>query len=79
MQNMQRLRVMPRGEESRTPLNNKHDGDMCSLTFAMTDESVAEIKALLANRDYYVGVNGEVTFSASNDISDLIFAEMTTP
>ena len=43
----------------------------------MTDESIAEIKTLLASKDYYVGVDGSAAFSSSNDISDLVFSEMT--
>lgn len=33
---------------------------------------------LLGNKDYYVGVNNKITFSSNNDISELVFSEMTS-
>ena len=69
---------MARGGESRTHLNKEFDGDMMSLTCAMTEDAKAEIKTLLNNKDYYIGVSGRPTFSASNNVSDLVFAEMTS-
>ena len=59
-------------------LDNKFDGDTCSFTCVLTDESISEIEDLLNSKDFYVGVNGKITFSASNDVSDLVFAEMTS-
>ena len=44
----------------------------------MTDEAIEEVADLLSSKDYYVGVNGRITFSSSNDISDLVFSEMTS-
>ena len=52
---------------------------MCSATAVLTDDGIDEIKQLLSNKDYYVGVDGAITFSSSNDISDLVFAEMSSP
>lgn len=44
----------------------------------MTDESITEVTELLASRDYYVGVDGKMVFSAVNDVSELVFSEMTS-
>lgn len=70
---------------SLSPATNKlknlgadFDGDTCSFTCVLTDESISEIEDLLNSKDFYVGVNGKITFSASNDVSDLVFAEMTS-
>ena len=71
------MRVMPRDRKSRAYLNNKFDGDTCSLTAVMSDEGIEEIKQLLNSKDYYVGVNGRLVFSSHNDNSALVFAEMT--
>jgi len=59
-------------------LNNKFDGDVMSFVPVMTDESIAEVTKLLASRDYYVGVDGKMVFSSSNDVSELVFSEMTS-
>ena len=53
------------------------DGDTCSLTPVMSDEGIAEIKQLLNSKHFYVGVDNKIVFSSSNDISSLVFAEMT--
>lgn len=54
------------------------DGDVCSLTAVLSDDGIEEIKSLLNNKDYYVGVNGKMVFSCSNDVSELVFAEMSS-
>lgn len=38
----------------------------------MTEESKVEIKKLLGSRNYYVGIDGRMSFSASNDVVNLI-------
>ena len=48
-----------------------------SLTCAFTEDAKDEIRALLNNVNYYYGVTVRPAFSASNTISDLVFAEMT--
>ena len=53
------------------------DGDTCSLTPVMSEEGIDEIRTLLNSKNYYVGVDGNVVFSSENDISKLVFAEMT--
>lgn len=58
-------------------LDADHDGDVCSLTCPLADESIDEIRNLLDSRDYYVSVNEEMSFSASNDISETLFLELT--
>lgn len=54
------------------------DGDVMSATAVWTDEAKAEIKSYLASKNYYVGVNGKVAFSSSNDIVDLVLSNMTS-
>lgn len=54
------------------------DGDTVSATATWTDESKAEIKEKLNSKNYYVGVNGKMTFSAGNDITDLVLSNMTS-
>lgn len=49
-----------------------------SATAVWTDESKAEIKKTLNSRNYYVSVNGNMAFSASNDITDLVLSSMTS-
>ena len=71
------LRVMARDRKQRTYPKVTFDGDTCSLTAVMADESIDEIKQLLNSRDYYVGVSGKLVFSSQNDNSALVFAEVT--
>lgn len=54
------------------------DGDTCSFTILSTDDAIAECMEKLASRDFYVGGDNTMYFSASNDVSDLIFAELTS-
>lgn len=53
------------------------DGDVCSLTPVMSDEGIEEINALLNNKNFYVGIDNKINFSSANDVSNLVFAEMT--
>lgn len=53
------------------------DGDMMSFIAAMTDDSYEEITALLKKASYYVSVHGDMNYSSSDDISDLVFAELS--
>lgn len=54
-----------------------YDGDMMSFIVAMANESIEEIKHLLTTANYYVNIHGEMNYSANDDISDLIFKEMS--
>lgn len=54
------------------------DGDTMSATAVWSEESKAEIKKTLNSRNYYVGVNGKMSFSASNDVTDLVLKCMTS-
>lgn len=54
------------------------DGDMCSATAVLSEESKLEIKTLLNSRNYYVGINGKMNFSASSDIINLTLKSMTS-
>lgn len=53
------------------------DGDTCSGTCILTDDAREEVKRVLNSRDYYVGVNGKMSFSASNDVIDLVLSNIT--
>lgn len=53
------------------------DGDTVSFTCVLTEEAKEEVKKTLNSRNYYVGVNGKMSFSASNDVVDLVLASMT--
>lgn len=43
----------------------------------MTDDAVAEIKKLLESASYYVNLSGNATYSFANDISSLVFKELS--
>jgi hypothetical protein len=53
------------------------DGDMMSWNAAMTNESVREIIEAMRKSKMYVGVDGKMIFSASDDIIDLVFKYIT--
>lgn len=53
------------------------DGDLCSLICLMLDESHDEIRELMSSRNFYVGVNGKMPFSAANDVIDLVMVNTT--
>ena len=53
-------------------------GDTCSATAVWTEESKAEIKKTLNSKNYYVGVNGKMSFGSGNDITDLVLNSMTS-
>ena len=50
---------------------------MCSLTCLLTDDAKVEIKNLLDSKNYYVGVDNKMVFSASNDILNQVLVSMT--
>lgn len=54
-----------------------HDGDTGSVNAVLTDEGTKEIKLLLSQARYYVSPDGGMTYSASNDISDLTIKHLT--
>lgn len=58
-------------------LGADHDGDLCSLICLITEESKEEVRKKLNSRDYYVGVNGKMAFSAADDVINLVLANMT--
>lgn len=43
----------------------------------MTDDAVEEIKKLLDSANYYVNLSGMATYSFNNDISSLVFKELS--
>jgi hypothetical protein len=54
------------------------DGDMMSLTCVWTEDSVKELEGLLNSRDYYVNIDGRMTFSHNDDIISLMLASFTS-
>lgn len=58
-------------------LGSDNDGDMTNFIALMTDESLAEVKALLDTWEYYVSINGTMNFSMDNDVSNLVFATLS--
>lgn len=48
-----------------------------SLTTILSTEGIEEVKNLLNSKNYYVGVNGKMVFSSDNDVSRLVFQEMS--
>ena len=60
-------------------LTGDYDGDMCSLDGLTTDEAIAEAKAFMNSKKGYLGTNGKLLSSAGNDVSDLLFFNLTTP
>lgn len=52
------------------------DGDVLSFTCLLAEDSKKEIADKLNSRDYYVGVNGKMFFSANTDIIELVLANM---
>jgi DNA-directed RNA polymerase beta' subunit len=53
------------------------DGDMCNYTAVLTDEAQEEVKKLLRSKAYYLTIDGTMSFSASDDVVQLVFANMT--
>lgn len=53
------------------------DGDMMNLDIAMTSDAIEEIKSLLNSKNYYVGIDGRMNYSVANDVSNLVFAELS--
>ena len=49
-----------------------------SMTCVWTSESVKEIEDLLNSRDYYVNIDGKMTFSLKDDIINLMLASFTS-
>lgn len=59
-------------------LNADYDGDTSSMTCVWTEDSVREIEDLLASRDFYVNIDGKMTFSHNDDIISLMLASFTS-
>ena len=59
------------------PLGADFDGDTMSYTPVMTDEGIADVRRLLNSKEYYKSLGGGLIFTASNNISDLVTAELT--
>ena len=48
------------------------------MTCVWTEDSVREIEDLLASRDFYVNIDGRMTFSHNDDIINLMLASFTS-
>ena len=62
----------------RLILDKKFDGDTMNFIVLLTEDSTNEIKKTLESRDYYVGVNGNINYSTSDGVSDLVFLELSS-
>lgn len=58
-------------------LDADFDGDTMSLNIVYTEEAKEEVKKVLNSRAYYVGTNGKMNFSASNDTINYTLASIT--
>lgn len=58
-------------------LGADYDGDMCSATAVLSEDGKEEVRRTLNSRNYYVGVNGKMNFSASSDVINLTLKSMT--
>lgn len=59
-------------------LGADYDGDTVSFTCVMTEDAKAEVKKTLNSKDYYVGINNKMSFSANTDIIELVLGNMTS-
>lgn len=50
---------------------------MMNFTVVLTTEAISEIKAYLDSAAYYVDIKGNMNFSSGNDISNLVFLELS--
>ena len=58
-------------------MGGDYDGDMCSLTVAYTDESVAEIKEFLNSKRGYVGTDGRFIVDCNTDTIQYVLHNST--
>lgn len=58
-------------------LDSRFDGDIMNFTVVLTTEAINEIKAYLDSAAYYVDIKGNMNFSSENDISNLVFLELS--
>lgn len=43
----------------------------------MSDNAIQECKDMLNSREFYIGVDGKITFNFGNDVIDLVLANIT--
>ena len=48
------------------------------MSCVWTEDAVKEIQELLDSRDYYVNIDGKMTFSLKDDIIDLMLSSFTS-
>jgi hypothetical protein len=59
-------------------LGADHDGDRGAFNCVVTEEAKANAKRLLNSRNYYVGVDGRMSFSAETDVIELVLSSITS-
>lgn len=57
-------------------LGGDYDGDTCSLTCYMLDDSKEELKDYLNSRSFYIASDSSLAFSSSNDVIDLVLGNL---
>lgn len=60
-------------------LGADYDGDQMGLIAAFSEESIREIKALLAAKEFYVSASGKLFYSAERDTLSLLSKSLTSP
>jgi hypothetical protein len=60
-------------------LSADFDGDTVSVNAVLTDESIDEIKNMLASKEYYITPTGELTYSPKTTTLELVTASLTDP
>lgn len=55
-----------------------HDGDTMNYEVLMTEDALEEIESLLQSASYYVGLGDVMNYSSENDVSKLVFLEMSS-
>ncbi len=50
---------------------------MMNLIILETEDALQEIEDYLSSKNYYVDIKGKMNFSSGNDVSDLVFSELS--
>jgi hypothetical protein len=53
------------------------DGDVCSFTSPVTEDSITEIAQKLNSADFYVGIKGQMNYSLSTEVINLVLSYIT--
>ena len=52
-------------------------GDVLSFTALLTEDAKKEVSDKLKSKDFYVGLDNKVFFSANTDIVEIVVSSMT--